>query len=1177
MAQLYTLTESDLRELNELHTGSLGVVRKDSATAMSNTSRVLVIGLGGMGLETVFKLKKMLIERVGELRPTDIQFLAIDTDRGDLQKKKDTGILTDDETVHLFNASIGATMKLPKELIPKAIKSILPPPSAMFNPTLDGNGANQVRLAGRLSLMDSDAYNKIFASIQTAIQNLRDFTTKTLEIHVVAGIGGGTGSGLCVDVPYLIRRVAASLNVPETNMRLFGHIYLPNVYKGTQGVTLEQAYHNGYAALKEIDYYMNIAEVGEEFRVSYPNGDYSCQKNIFDFCTLIGGQIAEAIVVENRKASAVATCVSSMTNEVTRVVSKNPIAGLDADASMADVFMAGSFRDNNQAALNVVLTTGQTQFPLSGNYKYTVIGASALKFPTEAIIEYYIGRTFHKTMEILRSNATTLRQEDIEAFARGALAPADLIRASLEKFDTAFDGYISSIKWTKQTVGDRGIDTEVSTIVTNIVKVFDEKGDMGDLAWTRIDQKANEIFKNAAKGPYYLARMLTDSTANAGLSGYFEKLDKYALTCAENIDRLNEAIRKNEAAKNEQIAKMQKAFFSPSKKDIDSFTECLKTIWADKLKVRLFTKLQTEYYIATGNRIGTCYQIRSRFEQKYLAKVDILTRVDELLSSSADIRKDELYTDQAEGSIFQLTDEEFDALKNSVRFDVNTQLNNFDDAAASAFATALLAGMADNPERWSLNSGRMYGQSECAKTLREFIYNYGAFASVTGKTFSSYFEDAYKNETPARQDAIALKIIRYMNTNASPMFNVFPTVTWGSLEQLKHTFMVIPSNMGNGWDERFQHHLSGRNQNIFLSPDQNAMYNYTMYACLPIWIHADIGEYEKYYNAITTAGVHINESEEMQPPYKDYPGLIPQSQFFRLNSGSIVYENPHEVEINTELSGLIEKALAYGILSLNKNGLYEIRRLKEHPSDEEMALFFKKYVDDPDHYDGNLLRGGEALMNAALAAFGTVTEHIAPAGRVIPNSESVLPELLRKQMRDFGILRTEVAYAEKTLFGSLEEINRGVAVKLQRKDIAMLMLYGLIDANDRGVWNYHLGERECAIISKLEVSTGAMSAMLPYMEMVVADTFFKLEKSTEHMILLKERVQAINMAILSGNYDMSLLKDRYAKFEESANSILVKFKAKLAMGDKLNATEQEVKAFYEQMLVDMAAVISTLS
>ena len=77
----YVLNSEQLRELDELKSNSLGVVEKNSAAAMSETARTLVVGLGGMGLSTVYQLKYTLLERIGALDEKDIRFLAIDTSR----------------------------------------------------------------------------------------------------------------------------------------------------------------------------------------------------------------------------------------------------------------------------------------------------------------------------------------------------------------------------------------------------------------------------------------------------------------------------------------------------------------------------------------------------------------------------------------------------------------------------------------------------------------------------------------------------------------------------------------------------------------------------------------------------------------------------------------------------------------------------------------------------------------------------------------------------------------------------------------------------------------------------------------------------------------------------------------------------------------------------------------
>ena len=321
----YVLKDTELSELDELHSSALGVIQKDSGTAMNPNSRTLVIGLGGMGLTTVHQLKKTLEDRIGKIpdSSTDIKFLSIDTSKTDLGQKVESGVLSEKEVFHLYNERIGIEIRRSlradsRGLVSRSVESILPPIAANFNPTLSGQGANQIRLAGRLSLMEPDIFGALYNRISEAVKGLADFVNRTLEVYIIAGIGGGSGSGLVVDIPYLVRKVLSDLGVRENRTRLFGYVYLPNIYDNGEVANLQNAYRNGYAALKEIDYYMNIDQINETYDAIYPTvGDYSSASPIFNLCTLIGGRIANAIVVDDTKKAAVDCCVANLINQVT--------------------------------------------------------------------------------------------------------------------------------------------------------------------------------------------------------------------------------------------------------------------------------------------------------------------------------------------------------------------------------------------------------------------------------------------------------------------------------------------------------------------------------------------------------------------------------------------------------------------------------------------------------------------------------------------------------------------------------------------------------------------------------------------------------------------------------------------------------------------------------------------
>lgn len=1177
MQHYYALTENEMRELNELSIDSLGVVRKNSATAMSGTAKVLVIGLGGMGLASVWNLKKALLERVGKLRDTDIRFLAIDTDRNDISNKVATGILSESETFLLYNKTIGAIMSLPESLRPASIRSIWPPKSASFNPTLTGEGANQVRLSGRLSLMDSDAYQGIRSRLREAISGLENFVHQKLEVHVIAGIGGGTGSGLCVDMPYIIRSVASELNVPDNNMRVFGHIYLPNVYSGTGGVNMTQAYRNGYAALKEIDYYMNIEEIGETFDAIYPNGPVSSNKNIFNFCTLIGGKIAEAMVVKNAREKAINTCVENLVNQVTRTVTdKSNLDGM-SQASMADIFTSQQFRDNISAALNVVMSRGDVNFHESGNYKYTCVGSSALKFPTDSIIEYFIGEIYQKMMQQMDTNVTLLKQAEVDAFAKGVIAPQDVLRPYINAYNQKVDEIFGNYTFNKATVESKDIVSSLAAVVNNVVKSFDESGDMVSRACANASNKAAEIFRNPEKGPRYLAQLLTaNSKQGDGIVGYYEKLDSYSGACSSKAESLLNAQYENKRKLDELSATMQR--FGHFNKNLDNYKEMLKSIWQDELEIKLNKKLAEEYYLRVGVHTGACYQIRSALDRQYLHYVDIVSYIGKILAANAQTRKNDVFDDSAPGSIFNLTDPLFDDLKDSVRKTVNDKLRNFDDQDVKDFAGGLLAEIIDNPNRWYLENNRMFGESVCADSLRNFIYNYAPFSDIVNKTFSGYFDAAYKTETPAKKETIVKRIVDHLSINAAPMFNVFPSFSWSSAAELCHRFMIIPSNMGEEWSELFNKNLEQKNKNILLSPDKNAIYNYTMYAAFPLWLHQDLTEYESSYYELKSGGVHINESQDMNPPYAQYPSLLPPQQWYRAKQGMIEYKNDRETAFRDELAELVNKAEALGVITRDEMGVYEVTSLAKRPTDEEFARFFRNYVDDRKNYSEGLLAGGAKLWEAMKAVWGCNSHTIFHARSLNADQHENLVELIRKQMKLIGRIKDEVAFAEKINTQYVDETNKEVLVKNERRNISVYLMYGLVYPGERGMWNYRLGDRVFPIISKLEVATSNdLAAYKDYMELAVCQAFYKLEKAREHMKLLEDRKNALNKSVYTNPADYDMLQENFNKYAEKANQVVQNFKDRLSMGYTLTNEEQEIMEFYAQMEKDMRDIFSVFS
>lgn len=1178
MPSLFTLSEGELRELNELSVESIGVVRKDSATAMSDTSKILVVGLGGMGLSTVHELKKRLVNRIGKLRSSDIQFLAFDTSEKDIESKRASGPLTMEETRLLMSPSLAQIMTQREDLRPLAFRAPMPPKNSGYNPTFAGQGAGQVRLTGRLSLMDSNTYQNVVTDIKRCISNLGDFTRRKLEIHVITGIGGGTGSGTCVDMPYIIRHVADMLHIPDGNLRMFGHVYLPNTYDTVPNMNLTKVYGNGYAALKEIDYYMNVGTIYETYDAIYPDGAFSSNKPIFDFCTLIGGHISAAIVIEDTKKAAISTCAENLINQVTHTVSKkNSYDRSASDSSIADIFTSAAFLDNVNAALSVVMSNGICNFHEGGNYKYNYVGASTLQFPTESIVEYFIGEVMAKTVSQLEQNTTKLTQKAVDEFEKGICIPFDVMAPYLNAFELQVDQLFENSVWNRATVAGSDIDASLAQIVNNIVATFDSKGDLASRACATASSKAAAIFRDPARGPYYLARLLTSiSTSGSGIYGLYEKLNNYANVCNFNIEKLREAQARNRKEKQNLADSMQG--FMHFKSNLENYKQSVRDIYMAELKIKLFEKMGN-YYLPISTRVGLCYQLRTTLDNTYLTLTDILTHIGKILESNAKNRKQTVYEDDGEDSIFSLTETVFDALKNSVRFGVDGKLNQFGEHQIAKLAGQLLEDMVTHSDEWQLRGYNPLASAPSAIRFRNFVYNYEDFKDITGKTFTDYFESAYKNETESEKLRIVRYIADYLDTQASPMCNVYAPFTWNDVNVLCHRFMSIPNAMGSEWGDLFTSCLSANNQNILLSPDQNAIYNYTLYASMPIWIHGDLAKYEQSYLNSKDAGIHINESVDMVPPYADYPPLMPIQQWHRARQGSNEYSNKREVDYQNALSADIKKAIESGIICKNGNGMYVVELLSRRPNADEIREFFKQYSGQRGNFSKEeLLMGGAKIRNAMKEVFGAQEKEIYRAGNLIADSEEKLLVLVRRQMKLVGALRSEMAFMAENVDKLVDEFNQVRLDKLRRKDATVFMLYGLIDADDRGMWRYHLGENVHNIIARLQVTVSSdLAQFAPYMEFVVCRKFFELEQAEGHRVLLKNKVNALNLSIFDSPAVLDTMKQNAQKYTAKAQKVIDMMTMKQANGESLTNEEVDLQSFYQQMLKDVTEVMMAVS
>jgi hypothetical protein len=280
-------------------------------------TRAVCIGLGGTGMQTIMRVRRLIVERYGSLDEFPIvRFVQIDTDMGTLNGADDSSdsnpfhrgvdiTLKESERVHIRIADDDAdnlrnSLKKSQGNSPYNFIGEWLPDYVIDNARAIDQGAGGIRSVGRLCFFLN--YEAIRDAITQAERNTRvtdsDLMQKyglkqdnNLDIFIVGSLYGGTGSGTFLDVAYSVKNLFTPASMgKEVSVKVHGYLVinpeLPTKGGGYNGFE-QQA--NIYAALMELDFYSR----GNEFKAFYnkkdPRSKIESNGNPpFDFTFLVG-------------------------------------------------------------------------------------------------------------------------------------------------------------------------------------------------------------------------------------------------------------------------------------------------------------------------------------------------------------------------------------------------------------------------------------------------------------------------------------------------------------------------------------------------------------------------------------------------------------------------------------------------------------------------------------------------------------------------------------------------------------------------------------------------------------------------------------------------------------------------------------------------------------------------
>ena len=243
--------------------------------------RTLFIGLGGAGIKTILKTKSMFLERFGEVPPC-VAFLGIDTDAQVFAASAQMyGVSLDAHEA----VAIGVTHAYEWYRVQQEAFSWMPPQNVGVLPYLKNMGAGQLRSSGRF--MFESNYHIIENAVRRAFDGITASTIKSTDrwtfdgnfypqVYVAFSLSGGTGSGIFINMGYLLRDV---LKYADLHAYAIG----PEVFRDC-GLFVGA---NAYGAMLDMDYIMTEVDDEHPLELQTMNGvkSYGCKP--YDFFYLI--------------------------------------------------------------------------------------------------------------------------------------------------------------------------------------------------------------------------------------------------------------------------------------------------------------------------------------------------------------------------------------------------------------------------------------------------------------------------------------------------------------------------------------------------------------------------------------------------------------------------------------------------------------------------------------------------------------------------------------------------------------------------------------------------------------------------------------------------------------------------------------------------------------------------
>lgn len=759
---------------------------QQQADQAPNTATVL-IGLGGTGVHCIRTIKTQVYDR---LKPDDVEavtptykhirFLGIDTTTNskggaltenqteETKKANVIASLDDTEFFPIGNQFVARAFANPLALARREELSWLEYENGKIElPNLTDRGAGGIRQVGRFMMMDkSESFMSRVEQELTAAKS--GLTNPHVNVHIFAGLSGGTGSGCFLDVCYMVRSIAERIG----GVTILGYFFLPDVNLSNvpyDNVNVRSYIpKNGYAAMQELDYCMDLQRNGGSFEQVYQG-----HKTIrwasapVDMCHLV--------------------CATDKNNNV---LPKAYDYAMNVTAEYVMDFLTASDEEfglaEHLANFSQMVGEADAKKVIGSKMSYCVIGASCASIPLREINTYLATELFERFSKISTNLPTRADVESlaIMSLARDARSITEIYNSLFREVrEGAGDDYAPYMDdW--KFVRDYG-NSEMITHYTNQTAAKLNRAEANSKSMTtssnqksllsRVQSQLAIILRDINRGPIFAYRLISAAESHNLLNIIDGLLEENTSRWNQEAAQTDLRSKDYEGAKADFDNRRRRSLMDNDEKRFNDYEYYLMLFEQHKLSMNIYEKLDI-----------VLQDFRKQIVDVTAGYYIKLSRVMETLINTFKENRDALAsqkTTQVKDS-FVLPMMEIAELKKSLDEEI-AKIN------VSGMLDSFMLLLLQKESEWIAED-----ENKITRLVTDFFVK-TAFENFANRTITAFLKDKYESKFgPLTDEKLADLVykdwMKVLTSKASPLF-YFNTSIWQESMTSKLAFISFPS------------------------------------------------------------------------------------------------------------------------------------------------------------------------------------------------------------------------------------------------------------------------------------------------------------------------------------------------------------------------------------------------